>query len=181
MTIRLLKTSLKRLRPNRFFRCTGNIKLVRMAFRHLESSLHRLHQSRFLRRPECRLWVLRAIRFLKHHIRAFVQIAFTMPKIQKMISHCIRHLVTLIYLLQKRRFLKRSEGRLWVLRAIRLFINSLKRQRERHFLRFTRCWKWFFMIHRHLESSLHRLPQSRLFTRAEGIFRFLRSIRLFKT
>jgi hypothetical protein len=53
--IRPHKTSLKWLRPRRFFRCTRCRKWVRMAFRRNEISLHRLHQSRFLRRTEGRL------------------------------------------------------------------------------------------------------------------------------
>jgi hypothetical protein len=46
--IRLHKTSLKRLRTNRFFEST-EFKWVRMASRHYEKSLNRHHQSRILR------------------------------------------------------------------------------------------------------------------------------------
>jgi hypothetical protein len=59
-----LETSLKQLRPSRFFRCPGSKKWVRMAFKHLETSFLRLHQNCNLRRPEG-IWVLRAIRLLK--------------------------------------------------------------------------------------------------------------------
>jgi hypothetical protein len=58
--IRLLKTSLKHLRPSRFFRCPGCRKWVRMALRNLETTLHHLQQS-YLRLPEGRLWVHRTI------------------------------------------------------------------------------------------------------------------------
>jgi hypothetical protein len=36
-----------------------------MAFHHHQKTLHRLHQTRFIRRPECRLLDLSAIRLLK--------------------------------------------------------------------------------------------------------------------
>jgi hypothetical protein len=58
-----------------YARPIDTMKHRNMAFRHLETLLHRLHQSRFLRRPEGRLSVLRAIRYLKHHLSGFVQIA----------------------------------------------------------------------------------------------------------
>jgi hypothetical protein len=69
-SIRLLKTSLKRLHPYRFFfRCLKCRKYIRMAVRNIETSRHRLHQSRFFSRPEGRLWVHRAICLRKISIK----------------------------------------------------------------------------------------------------------------
>jgi hypothetical protein len=119
-TVRLLKTSLKRLRPSRFFRCPGSTKYVRMAFQHLETSLNRIHQSGFLRRPEGRLWVHRAIRLHKHHLTDFVQVVFRCPGRTKWVRMASRQFETSLHLLHQSRFLRRPEGRLWVLRHIRL-------------------------------------------------------------
>jgi hypothetical protein len=63
--IRLIKTSLKKLRPSWIFRCPGCRKWVLMAFGHHESWLYRLHVRSFLKRSEGRLRVLRDIRLLK--------------------------------------------------------------------------------------------------------------------
>jgi hypothetical protein len=64
-SIRLLKTSLPRNRPSRFFGRTGCRKLFHKAFSHLEAWLHGLQQRRFLRRPDGRLWDLRDSRLLE--------------------------------------------------------------------------------------------------------------------
>jgi hypothetical protein len=64
-SIRLIKTSLKRLRPSRFIRSPGCRILDLKAFRNLEASLQRLHQIRFLRRLEGVFRVLRTIRLIK--------------------------------------------------------------------------------------------------------------------
>jgi hypothetical protein len=45
-----------------------------MAFRHPETSLHQIHQSRFLRRPDARLWVLKAD--LKYQLSDFIKFAW---------------------------------------------------------------------------------------------------------
>jgi hypothetical protein len=76
--IRLLKTSLKRLRPSRFFWSPGCRKLVRMAFRHVQTSLYQHHQSRFLRRQEGRLWILWTIRLFKVHLSNLYKSLFSM-------------------------------------------------------------------------------------------------------
>jgi hypothetical protein len=60
--IRLLKTSLPRIRTNHFFECPVCWKCVRIAFRHHEASLHRHNQSRILWFSEAILWVHWAIR-----------------------------------------------------------------------------------------------------------------------
>jgi hypothetical protein len=63
--IRILQTSLPRIRPIRFSRRPGHRKSVCMAFRHLENSFHRSQQRRILRRPEDRWCILIAIRLFK--------------------------------------------------------------------------------------------------------------------
>jgi hypothetical protein len=145
------------------------------------TSLHCLHQSRFLRHSEGRLWVLRTIRLLKTSFKRIRPIAFFYPWFRKLFRMVFGHLETSLHRLHQSRFSIRSEGKLWVLRAIRLLITSLKRYRESHFLRFPKWWKWLCMTHRHLETSLLRLRQSRLLRRAEGRFCVLRAIRIFKS
>jgi hypothetical protein len=84
--IRLIKTSFKRSRKCRFFRCTGCRITFHMAFQHLDTTLHLLKQSRLLRWPEGRLWVLRATHLLKSYLNDSVKVSFLMPRIQNMIS-----------------------------------------------------------------------------------------------
>jgi hypothetical protein len=184
-----------------------------MAFWHLETSLYRLHQSRFLRRPEGRLWLLRAIRLLKtslkrhrknsffrcpgcrndfawpfytfkhrfiditkfvfldvqkadyvfsgpfayleHDLSDFVKAAFFDAHDAEWFRMVFWYLETSLHRLQQCRFLRRREGSLWVLRAIRLFKTSLKRLRPSRIFRLPEC-----KALRHLETLLHRLQQS---------------------
>jgi hypothetical protein len=133
--IRLLKTSLKRIRSSRF-RCPGWWKRVRMAFRNFETSLHRLHNitslkrfrpSLFIRSSGCRKWFRMAFR---HH-------------------------ETSLHRLHESRFLRRSKGRLWIPRAIRLLKKSLKVLHPSRFFRCPGCRKWFRKAFRQLESSVY--------------------------
>jgi hypothetical protein len=77
MSSRVLKKSLLRHRPKRFFEILQCRKCYQISFPHHEITLHRHYQSRTLRRSQGRLWALRAIRLLKkNHLSNFVQIAF---------------------------------------------------------------------------------------------------------
>jgi hypothetical protein len=173
-------------------------KWFRIAIRHPEISFHQLHQSRFLRRlegrlwepwniawsnsrksflilPEGRLWVLMVIPLhkitLKEHRPSRF---FGTPRFLKCMS--FRHLETTLYRLLQNLFLRSPDGRLWILRHIRLHKISLKRFRpSRHF----RCpgnTKWVRISLRHLETLLHRLHQSRFLRRPEGKLWVLRPI-----
>jgi hypothetical protein len=119
--IRLLKTSLPRLRTNRIFGYSECRKCIRMAFRHYETSLHRHHLSRILRRSERRLRVLRAFRLLKTSLKRLrPSHFFRYQECRKWLHMAFRYLETSVHRLQQRRFLRLPEGWLWVLRAIHL-------------------------------------------------------------
>jgi hypothetical protein len=66
--------------------------------------------------------------------------------------HGLWHLETSLHRLQQSRFLRRSEGRLWVLSSIRIFKTSLKRLRPS---RFSMPWMQKMSSHgfRHLETT----------------------------
>jgi hypothetical protein len=114
--IRLIKSSLKRIHPSRFFRFSECRKWVRITFRHLETSLNRLQQCRFLRRPEGRLREPRPIRQIITSIKRIRP----SPGCRKLFRMVFRHLEKLLHWIQQNRFLRRPEGRLWVVRAIPL-------------------------------------------------------------
>jgi hypothetical protein len=78
-------------RKNRFFWWPGCRIPFNMPFQQLTTTLRRLPKSSFLRHPEGRLWVLSAIRLFKHHLSDFVKLAFSMPRVQKIITHAFRH------------------------------------------------------------------------------------------
>jgi hypothetical protein len=150
-----------------------------MAFLHPESSLHRLQQRCISRRSEGRLLVPRAIRLLKETLKKHRPSRFLgNPGCGKCMD--FGHLQTLYRLLQNR-FLRRPEGRLWVLRPIRLLKTSLKRLRPSRFFPCPGSSKWVRMTFQHLETFLHRLHQSRFLRRPEGRLWDLRAIRLLKT
>jgi hypothetical protein len=86
--------------------------------------LHLFHHSRFLRRPEGRLWVLRTIRLLKTSLKRLRKSLFRWPRCRKCSYMTFRHLDISLYRLHKIRYLRRSEGRLWVLSAIRVLGTS---------------------------------------------------------
>jgi hypothetical protein len=77
-------------------------------------------------------------------------------------------------------FLWRPEGRLWILRPIRLHEISLKQFRLSSFFRCPWTTKWVRMAFRILETSLHRIQQSRFLRRPEAKFWVLRPIRILK-
>jgi hypothetical protein len=125
-SIHLLKSSLKGLRPNRFYRFPGRRKWVRMSSRHLESSLHRLHKSRFLRRLDGRLWVVWAICLLKTSLKQIrPSLFFWCRRCKKWVRMAFRHFEILFHWLHQILFLRRPEVRLCVHRAIRLLKSSL--------------------------------------------------------
>jgi hypothetical protein len=132
--IRLFKTSLNWLRPSRFIRCPRYTKWIRMAFRHLETSLEKrkmktMNSSSFffhdVQKTDYAL--LGPFAYLKHHLSDMVKIAFFDSRDAENDFACLRHLETSLHLIHKSRFLRRSEGRLWVLRAFRLLKKILKR------------------------------------------------------
>jgi hypothetical protein len=156
----LHESSLKRLRPSRFFWCPGRTKLVPMASRHFETLLHRLHESRFQRRPEGRLWVLRTIHLDKNSLkqnrpRSF----FRNTGFRKCMA--FRHLETTLHRLLQNRFLRRPEGRLWILSPIRLLKHHLSESPKSLFAMPGK--KLFRMVYGHLETLLHRIHQRRFF------------------
>jgi hypothetical protein len=149
-----------------------------MAFRHLQTS-HRHHQSRILICSEGRLRVLRTFRVLKSDftqvvyfcsetqkwsslivLRAFLllkksllrirQRVFWMPRIRKCVRMAFRHQETSLHRHHQRRILRRSKGRLWVLRSIRVLKTLLKRHHERRFFRYSEWRKCVRMAFRHL-------------------------------
>jgi hypothetical protein len=87
------------------FDCSGCRKWFRRAFRHLETSLHPLQQSRFFRRPEGRLWDIRAICLLKTSLKD--QVAFSLQKWVRMV---FLPLETSLHLIHPRRFLRRPKS-----------------------------------------------------------------------
>jgi hypothetical protein len=142
-------------------------KMSSHGLRHLETPLNRLHVSRFLRRPECRLWVLRSIPLFKTSLKQHRPSRFFGdPGLRKFMA--FRHLETTLNRLLQNRFLRRPEGRLWILRPIRLHNTSLKRFSPSSFFRCPGTTKWVRMAFRHFETSLHRLQQSRFLRRPEA-------------
>jgi hypothetical protein len=110
-SIRLLRTSLKRLHLCHCFRFPGYRKRFRIAHGHIDTSVHRLRQSRFLRRPEGSLWVLRAIRLLKTSLKRLRRSRFIrIPGCGKFHLMAFRQLKTLLHRLHQRSFLRRLEG-----------------------------------------------------------------------
>jgi hypothetical protein len=171
--IRLLKKSLKQLRPS-----PGCRQWVLMAFRHPETSLHRIHQSRFCTRPEGRLWVLRFIHLLKTSLkRPFPSQFFRCLGCTKWVRILFWYLETSLHRLQQGRFLWRPEGKLWVLRPFAYFKHHWN-ELIIDFFRFTGSTKWFFMAYRHIFISLH---QSRILRLTVGRLWVLTTIRLLKT
>jgi hypothetical protein len=105
---------------------------------------------------------------------------FSIPGIQKMISHGILTTWNIASWTSRKSFISRSEGKLWVFRAFRLLKISLKRLHESHFLRFPDSgnkfeWPIDNLKHRFIDIVIVdiRRPESRLW--------FLRAIRLLKT
>jgi hypothetical protein len=76
--------------------------------------------------------------------------------------------------------LRRPEGRLWLLRAIRLHKKSLRQLLQSPFFRWPECRKLVRIAFRHLQTSLHRHYQSRILRHPEIILRVLRAIQLLK-
>jgi hypothetical protein len=134
----------------------------------------------FLKHPDVILLVLMAIRLLKQHLSDIVQVDFSMPWMQKMISHGIWHLETSLLWLQQSRFITRTEGRLLLLRAIHLLKTSLTWLRKNYFFGCPVCRKWIGMAW-HFEISLHRLHQSRVLRNPDGRLWVLTPIRPPKT
>jgi hypothetical protein len=103
----------------------------------------------FLRRRGGRLGVLRFL----------VQIVFWMQRCICVLL-AFRHHETLVNSNHESRILRRSQGRLWVLRTIRLLKASLKQLHQSCFFRWPGSRKWVRIAFRHLETSFHRFHQS---------------------
>jgi hypothetical protein len=80
----------------------------------------------------------------------------------------IGHLEVSLHQLHQCRFLRSPEGTLRVLRAIRLVITYLKRIHPSRSFRCSKYRKLACMAFRYLETSLHRLKQSRFSRHPEG-------------
>jgi hypothetical protein len=122
-----------------------------MALRHLQTSPHWLHQSRFLRRPESRLWVLRTNHLHKTFLKQLRPSRFfSGPGCRKWVRMSFWHHETFLHRLhQSLLFLRLSEGRLWVERAIRLLKTSLKQLRLSRCFRWPGCRKWVRNVLKH--------------------------------
>jgi hypothetical protein len=133
-----------------------------MTFRHLETPLNRIQQRRFLRRPEGRLYDLRAIRLISLK-RLHQRRLFRCSGCRKFLRMDYCHLETSTNPLHQSRFLRRPEGGLWVIRATNLPNTSVKQLHESRFFLCSACRKCVRMAFRQLETSLHRLKQTRFF------------------
>jgi hypothetical protein len=91
------------------------------------------------------------------------------------------HLETSLHRIHRSRILRRPEGRIWVLRPIRLLKTSIKRLRPSRFFRCLGSTKWVRMAFRHHETMIHPLHQSRFLRRPEGRLWVLRALPLLKT
>jgi uncharacterized protein YlaI len=110
--IRLLKTTLHRLRPKRLFECPECRKCVQISFRHHETSFHGQHQSRFLIRSQGRLWVLSAFRLLQTSLKQLRPIRFfPCPECIQCVRMAFLHHETSIHRRHQSRILIRSKIR----------------------------------------------------------------------
>jgi hypothetical protein len=94
-----------------------------MAFRLLETSLNRLKES-FLKRSEGKLWILRAIRLLESSHKRLRSCRSFRYLVRREWFRMAFWLFENGFIDQQSRFLRRPEGRLWVLIAIRQFKTS---------------------------------------------------------
>jgi hypothetical protein len=114
--IRLLKTSLKKLRPSRFSLCQGCRKWVRMVFQHHETSLHR-QPNAFFKPP------IRQIMSSQGHsptknitsTTSFKSL-FSIPRMQKHFTWLLK-LGNIAPSTSIKSILRRSESRFYVLGA----------------------------------------------------------------
>jgi hypothetical protein len=97
---------------------------------------------------------------------------------QKMSSHGLSKTCFIEFTI---RFLRRPKGRLWFFRAILLLKTSLKRSHPSRVFQCSACKKCVRMAHRYVETSLHRLQQSRFLKRPNGRLCVVRVIRLLKS
>jgi hypothetical protein len=175
-----LKRSLKRIRPSRFSRCRECTKCVCMGFRHLEAPVHRIQQSRFSIRPETRLCDLRAIHLLKTLYKLLrPNRFFEGPECRKWDQMAPWHYRTSFHRHHQRRILRRSEGRLRVVRSIRLLKSWFKRRRLIRFFN-AHDAENDLVAFRHVETSLHRLQQCWYLRRSEGRLWVARDMRLLR-
>jgi hypothetical protein len=118
---------------------------------------------------------------LKHHFLDFVHFAFfRFAECRKRFSKAYRHLETSLRRLHQSRFLRPPEGRLLVIRAIRLFETKLPRLRTSPFFWIQIRRKWVRSAFRHIVTSLHRHPQTRILRPPEGRYCASRALRLLK-
>jgi hypothetical protein len=116
-----------------FFRYLGCRKWDRMASRQLETSLHRLHQRRFLGVQNVDYEILWSFAYLKHHLSDFIQVDFSMIRMQKLSSNDLLTLSNIESSISPKSFLRLSDGRYWIPRAFRLLKTSLLRHRPKRF------------------------------------------------
>jgi hypothetical protein len=101
----------------------------------------------------------RPFAYLKHHFWDFEQTAFLngLSTPWNFVSSTSTKL-----------FLKLPEGKLWVLRVIRLLKTSLKQLHQSRFFRYSWCRKCLRMGFRHLETSLHLFKPKSFYKTSPG-------------
>jgi hypothetical protein len=104
-----------------------------------------------------------------------------MIRLQKLSSFGLVKPCSWLHRLHQSRVLRLPDGRLCVLRVIRLLKTSLARLRPNRFFQCVDCRKCVRMFFRHHDTSIIRLHQSRILRRSEGKLWVLRAIRLLKT
>jgi hypothetical protein len=105
--IRLLETSLKKHRRNRFFQCLEFTKSVRMVFLNNETSIHRSHQSRILRISQ-NIWVLKVTNVLKTTLDIFIKVSFLILRMKNRISYSLSTPWDIVSCTSSKSFLKTS-------------------------------------------------------------------------
>jgi hypothetical protein len=151
-----------------------------MAHRHLETSLHRLVQSRLLRRAEDIFWFLREFSYLKQ-LKRLHESHFSIPEMQKIITHGPSTPWNIVSSTSSKSSLKTCRRQILSSQGHSPIENITSSTSWKSLFRFPRCRKWVRLALRHLETSLHRLRQSRLLRRSEGRLWVLKAIRVFKT
>jgi hypothetical protein len=164
---------------NRFFNEWSVENELEWRGRHV-TSLQLHHPSRILRGSEVGVWDLRSIRLfitLPKTIRP--SRFFSIPRIQKMISHGLSTSWYMALSTSINSYFK-TVGRQIISSQVHSTNTSLKRLHQSRYFRIPWCRKWVHEAFRHLETSPQRLQQSWFLRRPEGRLWVLRAIRLLK-
>jgi hypothetical protein len=117
---------------------------------------------------------------MSSHVHSHSYILFLCCGCRKWVRMVFRFLETWRHRLRGSRFLRRPEGKLTILRGIRLHKYSLKRLRPSCFFQCSGCKKYVRMLFRQLETSLHPIQQSRILRRPQGRLCVFRAIAFLK-